>query len=83
MTSDMKPQSTRFRALTAILLTAAALAHSRKRVWNFDANAVGKLPANFTSALTGHGTLGDWEVMKDDSAPSPPNVLAQASADPD
>jgi hypothetical protein len=40
------------------------------------------MPAGFTSALTGQGEIGQWAVMKDDSAPSPPNVLAQTSADP-
>jgi len=66
----------------ATLVATSAFAQSSKRTWNFDQDPVGKLPPNFTSALTGQGTIGQWAVMKDDSAPSPPNVLAQTSSDP-
>lgn len=69
-------------ALTAALVATYAPAQSVKRTWNFDQDPVGKLPRNFTSALTGQGTIGQWAVTKDDSAPSPPNVLAQTSTDP-
>jgi hypothetical protein len=51
------------------------------RVWNFDRDAAGKLPEGFTSALTGQGTIGQWVVVKDATAPSQPNVLAQTSQD--
>ncbi len=67
--------------LTTVIRGATALAQSGNRTWNFDQDPVGKLPTNFTSALTGRGAIGQWEVMKDDSAPSPPNVLAQTSTD--
>jgi len=43
----------------------------------FDTDTVGKVPAGFTTALTGSGKPGVWVVMKDESAPSMPNVLAQ------
>lgn len=66
-------------ALTATMTNASA--QSRKRTWSFDQDPVGKIPPGFTSALTGRGTIGQWSVMKDDSAPSPPNVLAQTSTD--
>jgi hypothetical protein len=69
-------------ALFATLVATYASAQSAKRTWNFDRDPVGKLPPNFTSALTGQGTTGQWAVTKDDSAPSPPNVLAQTSSDP-
>lgn len=68
-------------ALTTILTGAIIFAESGKRTWNFDQDSPGKLPVNFTSALTGKGTIGQWAVMKDDTAPSPPNVLAQTSTD--
>src|SRR5436190_3253074 len=71
-------------ATLALALTAAmtnASAQTGKRVWSFDQDRVGKMPPGFTSALTGQGTIGQWSVMKDDSAPSKPNVLAQTSAD--
>ncbi len=68
-------------ASMSALSTTNALAQSGQRTWNFDQDPVGRMSANFTSALNGQGTIGHWEVMKDDSAPSPPNVLAQTSAD--
>ncbi len=81
VTQQLKSRLTYLLTLTTISFASAALAQSGKRTWNFDDDAIGKLPANFSSALTGQGTIGQWEVMKDDSAPSPPNVLAQTSAD--
>lgn len=72
---------THLLVLSAIAFAPAALAQSGNQTWNFDRDVVGKPPANFTSALTGRGTIGRWEVMKDDTAPSPPNVLAQTSVD--
>jgi hypothetical protein len=69
-------------ALALIGGMTSASAQTGKRVWNFDQDPVGKLPPGFTSALTGRGTIGRWAVMRDDSAPSPPNVLAQTSTDP-
>src|SRR5712692_3171950 len=71
-------------ATVALVLTAAmttASAQTGKRAWSFDQDPVGKMPQGFTSALTGKGTIGQWSVTKNDSAPSPPNVLAQTSTD--
>ena len=48
-------------------------------VINFDKDAEGTLPKGWSSAKTGRGGLGKWVVVKDDSAPSKPNVLAQMS----
>ncbi len=50
-----------------------------KAVFNFDKSAVGILPDGWSSAKTGKGGLGKWIILKDDSAPSKPNVLAQMS----
>jgi hypothetical protein len=69
-------------ALALVATVASGSAQTAKRVWSFDQETVGKMPSGFTSALTGQGTIGQWAVMKDDSAPSPPNVLAQTSTDP-
>ena len=49
--------------------------------YNFDGDEVGKLPAKFHEALTGQGKKAEWVVKADPSAPSPPNVIAQLSAD--
>jgi hypothetical protein len=56
-------------------------AQTADRVWNFDHDTAGKPPQGFTSALTGKGTIGEWTVMKDVTAPSQPNVVAQTSQD--
>ena len=68
-------------ALSMILVGVPAFAPAAPRTWNFDREPVGKLPANFASALTGRGPTGQWTVTQDESAPSPPNVLAPTSAD--
>lgn len=34
-------------------------------MWDFNHDPVGKMPANFGSALTGKGSIGYWEVMKE------------------
>jgi hypothetical protein len=82
LTRSRKVGRTARLPLLATLVAMYAFAQTAKRTWNFDQDPVGKLPLNFTSALTGQGTIGQWAVMKDDSAPSPPNVLAQTSTDP-
>ena len=48
---------------------------------NFDKDKAGEAPKGFTTALTGKGKPGVWVVMKDDTAPSKSNVLAQTDAD--
>ncbi len=48
-------------------------------IFNFDDAQAGALPDGWTSAKTGKGGLGIWKVIKDESAPSQPNVLAQMS----
>jgi len=48
---------------------------------NFDNDEVSKPPKGFSTALTGRGKLGNWVVIKDDTAPSKPNVLAQTDMD--
>src|SRR6266581_1202821 len=68
-------------AWMSALSATTVLAQSGQRAWNFDHDPIGRMPANFASALTGTGTTGRWEVMTDESAPSPPNVLAQTSTD--
>lgn len=65
------------------LLLPAFLApvQSASKKWSFDADVEGKPPAGFSFARTGQGTEGQWVVKKDDSAPSRPHILAQASTD--
>lgn len=84
MTPHIHRMKARVLALVGLMTIGSAttlLAQSGKRTWNFDQDPEGKLPPNFTSVLTGQGKIGQWAVMKDSSAPSPPNVLAQTSQD--
>ena len=48
---------------------------------NFDSSPIGAVPNGWTVAMTHAGGAPKWEVLKDDSAPSKPNVLAQTSDD--
>jgi 3-keto-disaccharide hydrolase len=47
----------------------------------FDSGSPGSLPAGWTVVMPGAGTAPKWELRRDASAPSKPNVLAQVSAD--
>lgn len=49
------------------------------RLWNFEDAKIGMLPEGFSSQMTGKGGLGKWEIIKDHTAPSESNVLAQTS----
>jgi hypothetical protein len=66
--------------VTFLLASASVLAQTT--TVNFDQDKEGAPPANTTTALTGRGKPGKWTVMKDDTAPSKGNVLAQTDADP-
>jgi 3-keto-disaccharide hydrolase len=48
---------------------------------NFDAARPGSLPPGWSQAMTSEGGAPKWEIARDDSAPSKPNVLAQTSTD--
>ncbi len=60
----------------ALLLTPL-----QAEVIHFDKEQTGKLPAGWTQAMTHAGGAPKWEVLRDATAPSKPNVLAQTSAD--
>ena len=65
-----------------MLCAASALAQiCMAETINFDAAVSGTLPAGWTVAMTHKGGAPKWEVLKDDSAPSKPNVFAQVSKD--
>jgi hypothetical protein len=68
-------------ACVSFILATKVGAQTGDRVWNFDHDTAGKPPEGFTSALTGQGTIGEWTVTKDATAPSQANVLAQTSQD--
>ena len=50
-------------------------------VVNFDAGPVGKTPPGWIVAMTHRGGAPQWEIRKDQTAPTQPNVLAQVSSD--
>ena len=63
-----------------ILILVAASACFAETI-NFDNAAPGAPPPGWTVAMTHKGGAPRWEIVKDDSAPSKPNVLAQVSKD--
>jgi hypothetical protein len=69
------------KALRVLLLVLAAAICCGAQTINFDSAAVGSVPAGWTVAMTHTGGAPKWEVRKDDTAPSKPNVLAQVSDD--
>jgi len=67
-----------------LLLFLAALPISRGaqlETVRFNQGAPGKLPPDWAVAMTHAGAPPRWEIVRDESAPSPPNVLAQVSRD--
>jgi hypothetical protein len=50
-------------------------------VIRFEAEKPGTLPRGWSVAMTHDGGAPRWEIMRDESAPSPPHVLAQLSQD--
>src|SRR5271165_6725150 len=52
------------------------------RVVNFDSCKIGQAPPGWTVASTGKGSATGWIIRKDQTAPTPPYVLAEVSADP-
>ena len=50
-------------------------------VIRFDHGVPGNLPGGWTVAMTHDGAAPHWEIVRDESAPRPPYVLAQVSRD--
>lgn len=66
---------------TLYRLMVLALAGVSTRTINFDSAAPGAVPAGWTIAMTRPGSPAKWEILKDPTAPSQPNVFAQVSKD--
>ena len=71
----------RLPILLGSLLVPAAIHAVRADTINFDQAVIGEAPRGWTVAMTHQGNPPIWEVLKDGSAPSEPNVLAQVSND--
>lgn len=67
--------------LATIFLLAITSVIAQTISINFDKETAGEAPKGFTTALTGGGKPGVWVVVKDDTAPSKGNVLAQTDSD--
>ena len=77
----MKTTSTIVLTVLCILLPFAGVSAAAQTVLDFDTAEVGKLPADFSTALTGGGGPVTWVVKEEPSAPSGGKVLAQTSTD--
>src|SRR5262245_55025197 len=71
-----------FLFTSIVFLLATVIAFAQNTTINFESDKEGEAPKGFTTALTGRGKPGVWVVMKDDTAPSKSNVLAQTDPDP-
>jgi hypothetical protein len=65
-----------------VFLVGLPLMAASTRVIDFDALSVGAMPPGWSVAMTNPGAPGKWEILKDQSAPTQPYVLAQVSNDP-
>jgi len=66
--------------MTGGMLFAAAFIIASENI-GFDAMKINEAPAAWTTAMTHTGGAPKWIVLKDATAPSQPNVLAQISDD--
>jgi hypothetical protein len=67
--------------LLLLLIAVLPISAARLETVRFNHSVPGKLPADWAVAMTHAGAPPDWEIVRDESAPSPPNVLAQLSRD--
>src|SRR5215469_16925431 len=67
------------RGILGVALLFDSLAAAE--VVRFEANAAAKTPPEWSVAMTHDGAPPRWEIVRDESAPSPPYVLAQLSRD--
>src|SRR6266705_2855974 len=63
--------------LALFLATGVFMHSSYAETIGFDTDAVGALPDDWLEGVTGRGNAR-WQVERDDSAPSKPNVLKQS-----
>jgi hypothetical protein len=68
--------------VTAAPVEGGAEPASQPFVADFEADAPGGSPSGFTTALSGKGAAGRWEVLEVESSPSGRHVVAQLDGDP-
>jgi hypothetical protein len=69
------------RTIVIVIAALGAASACFAETVNFDKAIPGSVPPGWTVAMTHKGGAPQWEVLKDDSAPSKPNVFAQVSKD--
>lgn len=67
--------------VAGVLILMAGAVAARAQTYRFDGQKADEPPKGMTCALTGKGRPGTWKVLADQTAPSPPNVLAQTDGD--
>ena len=68
-------------ATCASMMALAAMASlAAGETIRFD-NRVGAAPSGWTVAMTHEGGAPEWKIVRDETAPSPPNALGQLSSD--
>ena len=71
----------KLRITIGSILALTAFPVCQAQTINFDRSQPGSVPDGWTIGMTHAGPAPKWEVLKDQSAPSPPNVFAQTSTD--
>ena len=69
------------RAVGATLVLGLAAPGSAGHLVTFDDQKIGEAPRGFSCVLTGKGRPGVWTIVKDETAPTTPNALAQTDED--
>jgi hypothetical protein len=70
------------RPLVGLFAFSFSLLGPAGKVVNFDTDQIGQAPPGWTVAKTAKGVASNWQVRKDQTAPTQPYVLAELSADP-
>lgn len=70
---------TRTKPIGAFLVLLGAMVSAE--VIRFEDGKPGTLPAGWSLAMTHEGGAAQWQIVRDETAPSPPHVLAQTSQD--
>ena len=69
------------RSIVVLIAALGAACACFAQTINFDKASPGAVPPGWTVAMTHKGGAPRWEIIKDDWAPSKPNVFAQVSKD--
>jgi len=70
------------KRIPVFALYSALAAVCGAQTLRFDSDGAGSMPSGWIVAMTHAGGAPKWEVVRDETAPSKPHVLAQVSNDP-